>query len=187
MTDNVIDLDVLEKEATEKAEELRQRMIEKEHAREVFRAKYPMRGLKGGDMFTFLAILGKLDIKDQFIKMYSENLQKTAEARRQFLLNDHEDKAPTKAEELQAQLAKIDKDLNTEQQGIEMIGTLLEKVTMNISSIQSEINGLIASLINKSVVEVVDIPLADYMAIIVEIFKGEDFKTFMKSATSLLA
>lgn len=32
-----------------------------------------MRELKGDDLFTLLSIVGKLDIKDEFMKMFEDN------------------------------------------------------------------------------------------------------------------
>ena len=58
-----------------------------------------MRELRGDDLFSLLSIVGKLDIKDEFVKMFEKNIEdagKTPE--------DHKEKKLTKAEQ-----AKIDK------------------------------------------------------------------------------
>lgn len=67
-----------------------------------------MRELKGDDLFTLLGIVGKLDIKDEFIKMFEDNVDATPKV----VPMDHKKKEPTKKElELQAKAkAKAEKE-----------------------------------------------------------------------------
>ncbi len=51
-----------------------------------------MRELKGDDLFTLLSIVGKLDIKDEFIKMFENNSNAD-----KVVPMDHKKKEPTRA------------------------------------------------------------------------------------------
>lgn len=54
-----------------------------------------MRELKGDDLFTLLAIIGKLDVKDEFINLFEKNI----ESAEKVVPLDHKSKEPTKAEQ----------------------------------------------------------------------------------------
>ena len=74
-----------------------------------------MRELKGDDLFTLLSIVGKLDIKDEFIKMFENNSNAD-----KVVPMDRQKKEPTKAE-----LAK--QEAEAEKRGMEVWSTYFKK------------------------------------------------------------
>ena len=89
-----------------------------------------MRELKGDDLFTLLSIVGKMDIKDEFIKMFENNSNAD-----KVVPMDRQKKEPTKAE-------KAKQEAEAEKRGMEVMANLLQKVLVNISTIKKDINGL---------------------------------------------
>lgn len=147
-----------------------------------------MRELKGDDLFTLLGIVGKLDIKDEFIKMFEDNVDATPKV----VPMDHKKKEPTKKEptkkelELQAK-AKAKAEKEAQKRGMEVAANMLQKVLLNIKSIKPEINGLLADLTDKEVAEIQDLNLKDYTALLVAFFKKKELADFFSSIASLLA
>ncbi|MDT2801941.1 hypothetical protein P7H56_06600 [Vagococcus lutrae] len=142
-----------------------------------------MRELKGDDLFTLLGIVGKLDIKDEFIKMFEDNVDATPKV----VPMDHKKKEPTKKElELQAK-AKAKAEKEAQKRGMEVAANMLQKVLLNIKSIKPEINGLLADLTDKEVAEIQDLNLKDYTALLVDFFKKKELADFFSSIASLLA
>lgn len=133
-----------------------------------------MRELKGDDLFTLLSIVGKLNIKDEFVKLFEDN----AEAGKVIPM-DHKKKEPTKAE-----LAK--QEAEAERRGMQAMASLLQVVLLNIGKIKDEINGLFADLTDKSVKEIEELGLKDYTALIVAFFKKPELADFFSSIASLL-
>lgn len=74
-----------------------------------------MRELKGDDLFTLLSIVGKMDIKDEFVNIFEQNVESA-----KVVPMDHKKKEPTKAE-----LAK--QEAEAEKRGMEAMAGLLQK------------------------------------------------------------
>ncbi len=133
-----------------------------------------MRELKGDDLFTLLSIVGKLDIKDEFIKMFENNSNAD-----KVVPMDHKKKEPTKAE-----LAK--QEAEAEKRGMEVMANLLQKVLVNIGTIKKDINSLLADLTGQTVKDIQNLGLKEYTALVIAFFKKPELADFFSSIASLL-
>lgn len=133
-----------------------------------------MRELKGDDLFTLLSLVGKLNIKDEFINMFGGEEESTVKRPA-----DKKAKQPTKAEQ-EAE------DRRAEKRGLEIVANLAQKVLVNINIIKPEINGLLADLTGTSVKEIQELNLKDYTSLIVAFFKKPELKDFFSSIASLM-
>lgn len=149
-------------------------------------AKYPMRALNGGDLFTILGILSKLGIKDDVVQMYSKNVEAGAAIQKARLLSDHKDKKPTKADATAKALTELEARKNNELEGAVIIGTLVQRILSNISLIKIELNNFLGSLYSLTGEEIEAVPLADYFYLVQKVVKSEDFNSVFKSASSFL-
>lgn len=142
-----------------------------------------MRELKGDDLFTLLGIVGKLDIKDEFIKMFETN----AEASPKVVPLDHKKKEPTKKElELQAK-AKEKAEKETQKRGMEAMAGMLQKVLFNIKDIKPDVNALLADLTGEDVKTIRELGLKEYTGLVIGFFKKPELGDFFSSIASLLA
>lgn len=141
-----------------------------------------MRELKGDDLFTLLSIVGKLDIKDEFIKMFEKNLESSPELQ----LLDHQDKNPTKAELKKLEEQRVKAEVEAEKRGMEAAANMLQKVLLNLNKIKHDINSLLADLTGESIKTIENLGLKEYTALIVAFFKKEELADFFSSIASLL-
>lgn len=133
-----------------------------------------MRELKGDDLFTLLSIVGKLDIKDEFIKMFENNSNADKVAP-----TDKQKKEPTKAE-------KAKQEAEAEKRGMEVMANLLQKVLVNIGTIKKDINSLLADLTGQTVKDIQNLGLKEYTALVIAFFKKPELADFFSSIASLL-
>lgn len=133
-----------------------------------------MRELKGDDLFTLLSIVGKLDIKDDFIKIFEGNAEAST-----VVPTDKKKKEPTKAE-------KAKKEAEAEKRGMEAMAGLLQKVMMNASKLKPDINSLLADLTGKDIGEIQTLNLKEYTSLIIAFFKKPELGDFFSSIASLL-
>lgn len=150
------------------------------------RAKYPMRGLNGADLFVVLGLLGKLNIKDELVGMFADQLKSGAEIQKARLLNDHKEKDLNQGQKIAANIRAIDESVDVQLRGIDLAGQIFEKVVENIALVQNELNEFLASLLGTTASEVAALPLGDYFFVLKELFSSDDIKTVFKSASSLL-
>lgn len=134
-----------------------------------------MRELKGDDLFTLLSLVGKLDIKDEFVTIFEKNNDAS-----KLEVADNKKKAPTKAE-----LAK--KEAEAEKRGMEVMATLLQKVLLNLTKVKADINALLAELTGVTVKEIEELGLKEYTGLVIQFFKKPELKDFFSSIGSLLA
>lgn len=132
-----------------------------------------MRELKGDDIFTLLGIVGKLDIKDEFIQMFEQNVEKGN------VPQDHKKKEPTKAE-----LAKRDKE--AQQRGMQAMAGLLQKTLLSAGKIKPEINGLLVDLTGEDLDTIRNLGLKEYTGLVINFFKKPELRDFFTSIASLL-
>ena len=156
--------------------------VEAEAAIAEKRAKYPMRGLNGGDLFKILGILSRLNIKDDLVNMYKNNVRESIKYRKEALVNDHK----SKADDIATKVREIERAGEIELAGVDIMGSLVEKILLNMNSIQSELNAFLGELLGKNADEVNELPFDDYIFILKEVIASDDFKTFFKSASSLV-
>src|SRR5574344_1177442 len=109
-----------------------------------------MRELKGDDLFTLLSIVGKMDIKDEFIKMFEDNTQSD-----KVVPMDHKQKEPTKAE-----LAK--QEAEAEKRGMQAMAGMLQKALLNAGTLKGDINSLLADLTGKPNKTIESLGLKEY-------------------------
>lgn len=140
-----------------------------------------MRELQGDDLFTLLSIVGKLDIKDDFIALFEQNVESD-----KIVPMDHKSKKPTKAEaeKQAAELAKKEKE--AEKRGMEAMAGLMQKVLMNSGKLKTDINDLLADLTDKKPEEIKKLNLKDYTGLIIAFFKKPELADFFSSIASLL-
>lgn len=136
-----------------------------------------MRELQGDDLFTMLAIVGKLDIKEDFIALFEQNIESD-----KAIPMDHKNKKPTKAQLVE--LAKKEKE--AEKRGMEAMASLLQKVLMNSGKLKTDINALFADLTGKKPEEIKKLNLKDYTSLIIAFFKKPELADFFSSIASLL-
>lgn len=133
-----------------------------------------MRELKGDDLFTLLSIVGKMDIKDEFIKMFEDNTQSD-----KVVPMDHKQKEPTKAE-----LAK--QKAEAEKRGMQAMAGMLQKVLLNAGTLKCDINSLLADLTGKPKKTIESLGLKEYTALIIAFFKKPELADFFSSIASLM-
>ena len=133
-----------------------------------------MRELKGDDLFTLLSIVGKMDIKDEFMLLFKQNSEaSTVEPA------DHKKKQPTKAD-----LAK--QEAEAEKRGMEAMVGMMQKVLLNAGKLKGDINALLADLTGESLKNIQNLNLKDYTALILAFFKKPELSDFFSSIASLL-
>ena len=133
-----------------------------------------MRELKGDDLFTLLSIVGKMDIKDEFVKMFEDNTQSN-----KVVPMDHKKKEPTKAE-----LAK--QEAEAEKRGMQAMAGMLQKVLLNAGTLKGDINSLLADLTGKPKKTIESLGLKEYTALIIAFFKKPELADFFSSIASLM-
>lgn len=133
-----------------------------------------MRELKGDDLFTLLSIVGKMDIKDEFVNIFEQNVESA-----KVVPMDHKKKEPTKAE-----LAK--QEAEAEKRGMEAMAGLLQKVLVNAGKIKGDMNALFADLTGKLKKDIEALGLKEYTALIIGFFKKPELADFFSSIASLL-
>ncbi|MFL2071159.1 hypothetical protein ACEN32_02480 [Marinilactibacillus psychrotolerans] len=136
-----------------------------------------MRELQGDDLFSLLAIVGKLDIKDDFIALFEGNVDSE-----KVVTMDHKNKKPSKAQI--ADMAKKEKE--AEKRGMEAMAGLMQKVLMNSGKLKTDINVLLADLTDKKPEEIKKLNLKDYTGLIIAFFKKPELADFFSSIASLL-
>ena len=141
-----------------------------------------MRELRGDDMFSLLAIIGKLDIRDDFVKVFETNV----EASEKVVPMDHQAKKPTKKEQEALDKAAKEAEKAVQRRGMEAVANILQKVLLNIKTIKFEINEFLADLTGLTVQEITELGLKEYTGLIVAVFKKPERKDFFSSIASLM-
>ncbi|EPI05045.1 hypothetical protein D920_00140 [Enterococcus faecalis 13-SD-W-01] len=141
-----------------------------------------MRELKGDDLFSLLSIVGKLDIKDEFVEMFEKNVENAEKV----VPLDHKTKEPTKAELKKIAAAKAKEEKEAQKRGIEMGAKMLQKTMLNLKTVKVDINELLAELTGTDISTISTLGLTEYTALIVNFFKKPELVDFFKSIASLL-
>lgn len=141
-----------------------------------------MRELRGDDLFSLLSIVGKLDIKDEFVEMFEKNV----ESAEKVVPLDHKDKKPTKAEQAKIDKAKEKAEKEAQKRGMEMGAKMLQKTLRNLKSVKFDINELLAELTATDVSVVSTLGLTEYTTLIITFFKKPELIDFFKSIATLL-
>ncbi|MGL9794421.1 hypothetical protein [Enterococcus sp. DIV1283b] len=141
-----------------------------------------MRELKGDDLFSLLSIVGKLDIKDEFVEMFEKNV----ESAEKVVPLDYKDKKPTKAEQAKIDKAKEKAEKEAQKRGMEMGAKMLQKTLRNLKSVKFDINELLAELTATDVSTISTLGLTEYTTLIITFFKKPELIDFFKSIATLL-
>lgn len=118
---------------------------------------YEMRELRGDDLFVLLSIVGKLDIKDDFVKIFEKNSE-----------------------------ASTNSETNAEKRGMEAAANLLQTIFKNMGAVKDDINVLLADLCGVNVNEIKKLGLKEYTSLLLNFFKKPELKDFFTSIASLL-
>lgn len=141
-----------------------------------------MRELKGDDLFTLLSIVGKLDIKDEFVHIFENN----TEAAQKVVPLDHLTKKPTKSQLDKAEADKAKAAAEAEKRGMEAMAGMLQKVLLNAGKLKGDINALLADLTGETLATVQNLSLKDYTGLIITFFKKPELADFFLSIASFL-
>lgn len=143
-----------------------------------------MRELKGDDLFTLLAIVGKMDIKDEFMTLFQNNVESGSVAN--VVPLDHKKKQPTKAELAKQEADKAKQEAEAERRGMEAMAGMLQKVLLNAGKLKGDINALLADLTGETLATVQNLGLKDYTGLIIAFFKKPELADFFLSIASFL-
>lgn len=143
-----------------------------------------MRELKGDDLFTLLAIVGKMDIKDEFMTLFQNNVESGSVAN--VVPLDHKKKQPTKAELAKQEADKAKQEAEAERRGMEAMAGMLQKVLLNAGKLKGDINALLADLTGETLATVRNLSLKDYTGLIITFFKKPELADFFLSIASFL-
>ena len=143
-----------------------------------------MRELKGDDLFTLLAIVGKMDIKDEFMTLFQNNVESGSVAN--VVPLDHKKKQPTKAELAKQEADKVKQEAEAERRGMEAMAGMLQKVLLNAGKLKGDINALLADLTGETLATVQNLSLKDYTGLIITFFKKPELADFFLSIASFL-
>lgn len=141
-----------------------------------------MRELRGDDLFTLLAIVGKLDIKEDFIRMFENNVDSTPK----IVPLDHKAKEPTKKEKAAQEKAKAEQEKAEQKRGMEAAAGMLQTVLANLKLVKGDVNALLADLTGTSVADIQALGLKDYTGLLVAFFKKPELADFFSSIASLM-
>lgn len=131
-----------------------------------------MRPLSGADLFPMLAIIGKLNIKDEVVKLFDGGYATKIDDKKLKGLSDEEQEALRKAE--------------TERQGKEVAAELLQVLLSNIGYVKNDINQLLANLTGKKARDIEELSLLEYTQLIKEFATKPELIDFFKSLGSLM-
>lgn len=118
-----------------------------------------IRNLRGDDVFTVLSILGKLELKDELVKVFGE-------------FSGKEDKKMT------------DEEVQT--RGMNIMAALLQQVLRNILVVKDDINSLLSDLTEKPIEDIKNLGAGEYTKLVIALFKNPEIKEVFTSAASLM-
>ncbi|HEL2203029.1 TPA: hypothetical protein TZE22_000315 [Streptococcus suis] len=138
--------------------------------------KLEMRELNGGDIFTMLSIIGKLDIKEEVVSLIERQYGTGKDV---IALADHKKKKPTKKEQEVA---------NTEYQkrGMVLVTDIGFAILRHVNDAKADVNKFLADLTGTSQKEIESLSMLDYSKLLIDFGKKAELKDFFQSIASLL-
>ncbi|HEM6145142.1 TPA: hypothetical protein ACGOY9_000534 [Streptococcus suis] len=138
--------------------------------------KLKMRELNGGDIFTMLSIIGKLDIKEEVVSLIERQYGTGKDV---IVLADHKKKKPTKKEQEVA---------NTEYQkrGMVLVTDIGFAILRHVNDAKADVNKFLADLTGTSQKEIESLSMLDYSKLLIDFVKKAELKDFFQSIASLL-
>ncbi|SQG92622.1 hypothetical protein [Streptococcus dysgalactiae] len=138
--------------------------------------KFEMRELTGGDIFTMIGIIGKLDIKDQVTELVDRQFSESSKSP---LLQGFNKKKLTKAE-------KEAEETAIEKRGMKVAVDLGFTLIQHIGDAKADINNFLADLTGSTKKQIESLNMVDYTSLIFQFVKKEELKDFFQSISSLL-
>ncbi|APD22546.1 hypothetical protein IPP26_00044 [Streptococcus phage IPP26] len=138
--------------------------------------KLEMRELNGGDIFTMLSIIGKLDIKEEVVALIERQY---ATGKNVVLLADHQKKKPTKKEQEEA-------SLTYQKRGMVLATDIGFAILKHVGDAKNEVNKFLAELTGTSQKEIESLNMASYTKLLFDFWKKAELKDFFQSIASLL-
>lgn len=138
--------------------------------------KLEMRELNGGDIFTMLSIIGKLDIKEEVVALIERQYGTEKDV---IALADHKKKKPTKKEQEVA-------STEYQKRGMVLVTDIGFAILRHVNDAKADINRFLADLTGASQKEIESLSMLDYSKLLIDFGKKAELKDFFQSIASLL-
>ena len=138
--------------------------------------KLEMRELNGGDIFTMLSIVGKLDIKEEVVGLIERQHSTGKDV---IALADHKKKKPTKKEQ---EVTEIE----YQKRGMVLVTDIGFAILRHVNDAKADINKFLADLTGTSQKEIESLSMLDYSKLLIDFGKKAELKDFFQSIASLL-
>ena len=138
--------------------------------------KLEMRELNGGDIFTMLSIIGKLDIKEEVVGLIERQYGTEKDV---IALADHKKKKPTKKEQ---EVASND----YQKRGMVLVTDIGFAILRHVNDAKAYVNKFLADLTETSQKEIESLSMLDYSKLLIDFGKKAELKDFFQSIASLL-
>lgn len=138
--------------------------------------KLEMRELNGGDIFTMLSIVGKLDIKEEVVSLIERQHSTGKDV---IALADHKKKKLTKKEQ---EVTEIE----YQKRGMVLVTDIGFAILRHVNDAKADINKFLADLTGTSQKEIESLSMLDYSKLLIDFGKKAELKDFFQSIASLL-
>ena len=138
--------------------------------------KLEMRELNGGDIFTMLSIVGKLDIKEEVVSLIERQHSTGKDV---IALADHKKKKPTKKEQEAT-------EIEYQKRGMVLVTDIGFAILRHVNDAKADINKFLADLTGTSQKEIESLSMLDYSKLLIDFGKKAELKDFFQSIASLL-
>ncbi|HFI0084975.1 TPA: hypothetical protein ACGORA_000365 [Streptococcus suis] len=138
--------------------------------------KLEMRELNGGDIFTMLSIIGKLDIKEEVVGLIERQYGTEKDV---IALADHKKKKPTKKEQEVA-------STEYQKRGMVLVTDIGFAILRHVNDAKTDINKFLADLTGTSQKEIESLSMPDYSKLLIDFGKKAELKDFFQSIVLLL-
>ena len=138
--------------------------------------KLEMRELNGGDIFTMLSIIGKLDIKEEVVSLIERQYGTEKDV---IALADHKKKKLTKKEQEVA-------STEYQKRGMVLVTDIGFAILRHVNDAKADINKFLADLTGTSQKEIESLSMLEYSKLLIDFGKKAELKDFFQSIASLL-
>ena len=138
--------------------------------------KLEMRELNGGDIFTMLSIIGKLDIKEEVVGLIERQHSTGKDV---IALADNKKKKLTKKEQEVA-------STEYQKRGMVLVTDIGFAILRHVNDAKADINKFLADLTGTSQKEIESLSMLDYSKLLIDFGKKAELKDFFQSIASLL-
>lgn len=138
--------------------------------------KLEMRELNGGDIFTMLSIIGKLDIKEEVVGLIERQYGTEKDV---IALADHKKKKLTKKEQEVT-------ETEYQKRGMVLVTDIGFAILRHVNDAKTDINKFLADLTGTSQKEIESLSMLDYSKLLIDFCKKAELKDFFQSIVLLL-